>query len=140
MIDNLNSYIKKVYVAELGQRQAQLDALRSQINPHYLYNTLEVIRMTAVQNEDNKVADMIHYLSLQLKYVMDQSDSYVSLEKEIDHVRSYLELIKVRYEDKIDFDILMDETLANHRVPKLSIDRKSTRLNSSHVAISYAVF
>src|SRR5690625_7917451 len=58
MIDNLNSYIKKVYVAELGQRQAQLDALRSQINPHYLYNTLEVIRMTAVQNEDNKVADM----------------------------------------------------------------------------------
>jgi len=121
MIDNLNSYIKKVYVAELGQRQAQLDALRSQINPHYLYNTLEVIRMTAVQNEDNKVADMIHYLSLQLKYVMDQSDSYVSLEKEIDHVRSYLELIKVRYEDKIDFDILMDETLANHRVPKLSI-------------------
>ena len=71
MVVRLQSYIDEVYVAQIKQKHAELNALKNQIRPHYLYNTLEVIRMSAVANDDNEVGDMILSLSHQLKYVLD---------------------------------------------------------------------
>lgn len=62
MAENLNKYVQKAYVAEIRQRDAELEALKRQIQPHYLYNTLDVIRMSAITNDDMHVATMIDSL------------------------------------------------------------------------------
>lgn len=122
MLENLDRYINKVYVAQIHQKQAQLNALRSQIHPHYLYNSLEVIRMSAIENDDLKVADMIHYLSDQLKYIMEHGSDQVPLKKELNHVSAYLRLLEFRYQDKISHEIVVkDPELEQELLPKLSI-------------------
>ncbi|UOQ84761.1 sensor histidine kinase [Gracilibacillus salinarum] len=122
MLDSLNQYISKVYIAQINQKQAELNALRSQIQPHYLYNTLEVIRMSAVDQDADEVAEMIHYLSTQLKYIMEHNDDVVPLEKELKYVEAYLNLIAYRYEDRIRYQINKDDAVSSlQSLPKLTI-------------------
>jgi two-component system, sensor histidine kinase YesM len=114
MIERLKSFINEAYIAEIKQKQTELNALKSQIRPHYLYNTLEVIRMSAVYNDDNEVADMIHVLSNQMKYVIDYGEEIVTIETELSHLNDYFTLVKVRFEDKINLKIEI--------APNVSID------------------
>lgn len=102
MVERLKSFINDAYVAEIKQKQAELNALKSQIRPHYLYNTLEVIRMNAVHNDDNEVADMILSLSNQLKYVIDYGEEWVTIRRELEHLKDYFYIIKVRFENRIE--------------------------------------
>ncbi|QMV40944.1 cache domain-containing sensor histidine kinase [Cohnella cholangitidis] len=102
MVERLKSFINDAYVAEIKQKQAELNALKSQIRPHYLYNTLEVIRMNAVHNDDNEVADMILSLSNQLKYVIDYGEEWVTIRRELEHLKDYFYIIKVRFESRIE--------------------------------------
>jgi two-component system sensor histidine kinase YesM len=107
MVERLNIFINEAYVAEIKQKQAELNALKSQIRPHYLYNTLEVIRMNAVHNDADEVGDMILSLSNQLKYVIDYGEDWVTLQQELDHLKDYFYIIQVRYENRFElrFDI-----------------------------------
>jgi two-component system sensor histidine kinase YesM len=105
MVERLNVFIKEAYIAELGRKQAELNALKSQIRPHYLYNTLEVIRMNAVHNDDEEVADMILSLSNQLKYVLDYGEDWVSIESELAHLQDYFYIIGVRFENRIELKV-----------------------------------
>ena len=70
MVEQLDDVIQEVYVAEICQRDAELNALKMQIQPHYLYNTLDVIRMSALEGGDGKTARLIESLSHQLRYVI----------------------------------------------------------------------
>ncbi|MGG1555366.1 sensor histidine kinase [Paenibacillus ferrarius] len=101
MAEKLNQFIQVAYVAQIKQEKAELNALKSQIRPHYLYNTLEVIRMSAVHHDDMDVADMIHALSNQLEYVLDYGENIVELHRELRNVEDYFALIQVRYEEQI---------------------------------------
>ncbi|AIQ47719.1 hypothetical protein R70723_18825 [Paenibacillus sp. FSL R7-0273] len=100
MVERLRIYIDEAYVAQIKQKQTELNALKSQIRPHYLYNTLEVIRMNAVDKEAGEVADMILALSDQLKYVIDYGEDRVSLGSELAHLHNYFYIISVRYENR----------------------------------------
>ncbi len=102
MVDRLKAYIDEAYVAQLKQKQSELNALKSQIRPHFLYNTLEVIRMSAVDKDDHEVADMILALSNQLKYVIDYGDEKVSIHRELDNIKDYFYIISVRYDQRFD--------------------------------------
>jgi two-component system sensor histidine kinase YesM len=119
MVENLQKYISKVYVAELRQREAQLNALRTQISPHYLYNTLDVIRMTAISNNDGKTASMLDSLSGQLRYVIGQSSDRVALRRELENIREYFVIVKIRYEDKLELDIDVNKEELDLYVMKL---------------------
>ncbi|MBB3113086.1 two-component system sensor histidine kinase YesM [Paenibacillus phyllosphaerae] len=122
MTDRLKSYIDEVYVAQIKQKQAELTALKSQIRPHYLYNTLEVIRMSAVANDDEEVADMILALSRQLKYVLDYGEETVSLLDERTNIEQYFKLMELRYgEHRLAMDIRIGGDLLSCALPKLSI-------------------
>lgn len=122
MTDRLKSYIDEVYVAQIKQKQAELTALKSQIRPHYLYNTLEVIRMSAVANDDDEVADMILALSRQLKYVLDYGEETVSLQDEKANIEQYYKLMELRYgEHRLGMDIRIHGDLLGCPIPKLSI-------------------
>ncbi|WP_394524532.1 sensor histidine kinase [Lacrimispora sp. JR3] len=121
MAKDLNEYIKKVYVAEIGQREAELNALKSQIKPHYLYNTLEVIRMTALEQEDRETARMVESLSRQLKYLMGHSGDMVPLRMEIENIREYFYIMRIRYENRIQLEVSVDEEVMETPIIKLSL-------------------
>ncbi|SEO63724.1 two-component system, sensor histidine kinase YesM [Amphibacillus marinus] len=122
MVKNLKSHISKVYVAQINQKQAELNALRSQIQPHYLYNTLEVIRMSAIDDGNTQVAEMINHLANQYKYITEHSSELVTIRRELEHLKNYMDLIKFRYENNITFSIeVKDECIYSMLVPKLSI-------------------
>lgn len=121
MAKELNEYIKKVYVAEIGQREAELNALKTQIKPHYLYNTLEVIRMTALEHEDRETARMVESLSRQLKYLMGQSGDMVPLRMEIENIREYFYIMRIRYENRIQLEVSVDEEVMEIPIIKLSL-------------------
>lgn len=122
MLERLKEFINEAYVADIEKKQAELNALKSQIRPHYLYNTLEVIRMNAVHNEDEVVADMIFSLSNQLKYVIDYGENWVSIKRELKHVQDYFYIIDVRYENrfKLRFDIA-DDVHMDYQILKLTL-------------------
>lgn len=110
MVERLQVHIDEAYVAQIKQKQTELNALKSQIRPHYLYNTLEVIRMNAVDKEAHEVADMIHSLSNQLKYVIDYGEDRVSLAQELEHLHDYFYIISVRFDNRyaLRYDIAPD--------------------------------
>ncbi len=122
MVERLKIHIDEAYVAQIKQKQTELNALKSQIRPHYLYNTLEVIRMNAVDKEAGEVADMILALSDQLKYVIDYGEDRVSLGSELSHLHNYFYIISVRYENRYTLQQEIPEGInLNWPVLKLSL-------------------
>lgn len=121
MAEELQDYIKKVYVAEIKQREAELDALKSQIKPHYLYNTLDVIRMMALEHDDGETAGMVGSLSRQLKYLIGYHSDIVPLKLEIENIREYFVIMRVRYENRISLEVSVDEAVMSRGIIKLSL-------------------
>ncbi|MNB71808.1 Sensor histidine kinase YpdA [compost metagenome] len=122
MVERLQNYINEAYVAQIKQKQTELNALKSQIRPHYLYNTLEVIRMNAVDRGASEVADMILSLSNQLKYVIDYGEDRVSIQREVENLKDYFYIMSVRYDNRyeLQLDIAPDVDL-NWPILKLSL-------------------
>jgi two-component system sensor histidine kinase YesM len=119
MAGNLKSYINRVYLAEIKQKNAELEKLRTQIQPHYLYNTLDVIRMMAITNDDQTTAEMLDSLSAQLKYLIGPSSDTVTLNSEIQNIINYFSLIRIRYDNRFSLDIQIPNDLLNVKVPRL---------------------
>lgn len=121
MLDKLTHFINKTYVTEKKQREAELDALKSQIDPHYLYNTLEAIRMSAIISESPEVADMISSLSMQLRYTVGRGKDIVRICDEMDNIKNYFSLLKIRYRDRVNLVIDIDEQIAQFCTLRLTL-------------------
>lgn len=118
MSKELQDYINKIYVANLRQKEAELTSLRSQIYPHFLYNTLEVIRMTAVDNNDLLVSKMIEALSEQIHYIVGKVDDLVTLADEVKIIEKYVFLLNCRI--KGELKLITDlNGYQNQKIPKL---------------------
>lgn len=120
MCEDLNLYINRVYKSELKQKQAELVALQAQIKPHFLYNTLEVIRMRAVAKGAHDVGEMIYNLALLFRHMI-KDKAMISLNEEIENCKRYLELTRLRYRDKLQYTIQVEEGLLGYPIMKLSI-------------------
>ena len=118
MSAELDTYTKQVYLSKIKQTEAELNALKSQIYPHFLYNTLEVIRMTAVGRNDPMVADMIEALSDQIRYVIGTVNDLVPLGREVDILTKYIYLLNCRFSNKVSFSYACAH-LENQLIPKL---------------------
>lgn len=119
MVEKLDKTIQEVYMAQLCQRDAELNALKMQIRPHYLYNTLDVIRMSALERGDDKTARLIESLSGQLRYLTSNHQDRVSLRQELDSVREYAVLLEAQYEGRIRVKLEAANRDLDLRVPKL---------------------
>ena len=119
MSAKLEEYIQNVYVFQLKTKSAELKSLQAQINPHFLFNTLESIRMNALINKDAKTAKMIHILGSLFRWNIKTKGMFVDLREELDYAGSYIELQKLRYDDAFELALdIRDDTLALG-VPKL---------------------
>ena len=118
----LRESIDREYVAYMKQKDAEIHALQSQINPHFLYNTLDSIRGLALINDDADVADMTEALSVFFRYSIGQKGNIVTLQDELDNIKTYLVIQNNRFKNKLFFQVLFDGSEADIlrcRLPKL---------------------
>ena len=102
-------------------RAMELALLQSQINPHFLFNVLENIRMRSILKHEDETAEMIEQLSLMERQYVDWGTDIVSLGAEIGFVESYLKLQKYRFGDRLRYSIEMEDDCREYRIPKLSL-------------------
>jgi two-component system, sensor histidine kinase YesM len=120
MVDQINQLINEKYIAQINEKTARLKALEAQINPHFLYNSLQAIATKAVIGGMKEISQMIEALAYILRYCIKGGDQ-VKISEEIKHIRQYLMLQTVRYEDRLSVEILVEESLSAILIPKLSI-------------------
>ncbi|MDO4711136.1 MAG: sensor histidine kinase [Peptostreptococcaceae bacterium] len=118
LIDRIRILTQDIAQKENAKRIFELKALQSQINPHFLYNTLDTILWLAEFGENKKVVEVSKALGEMLRLSLNIDQSVVTLEQELAHAENYLKIQQKRYEDKISYRIEGDEKLLSSQVPK----------------------
>lgn len=118
MLDELNKYIEEFYLLNLKQQQAELKALQAQIDPHFLFNTLEAIRMVAVVEGSKTSSKMIFHLAKLFRYSLESKDT-VPLYTEIEYVNQYLTLMQFKYPNKLHVHLEIPSDVQRIFVQKL---------------------
>lgn len=126
MINSINKLIDDVYIKEIKeeqllskQKEIEFKMLSSQINPHFLYNTLETIRMRAFCNGDKELATIVKKLGKLMRRNLQATNQDVSLESEIDSIKDYLDIQSLRFGDKIKYDIKSSVDINKYKIMPL---------------------
>lgn len=120
MLDRLEKNIHDIYQLELSQKDANMRALQAQINPHFMYNTLEFLRMYAVMQSQDELADIIYeFSSLLRNNISDERETL--LKQELEFCRKYSYLCMVRYPKSIAYGFKIDPELENMKIPKFTL-------------------
>ncbi|MCM1267281.1 MAG: sensor histidine kinase [Bacteroidales bacterium] len=120
MVAHIDQLIRRTYVAELSEKDARLSALEAQLNPHFLYNTLQAISTEALVNDQPRIHKMITALASNLRYTI-KGDTLVTLEREMNYVNDYIFLQKIRMDDSLEFSADIDPETLDCLIPKISI-------------------
>lgn len=158
MVEKIQALINDVYVAEIKQKDAKIMALRTQINPHMLYNTLESIRMKALVKGDAEVAEMIKILAKMFRASLGKDDSLNTIRTELEYVENYVKLQNVRFQGIFEYKYEAEESLLDVPImplvfqpivenciehgyrghhEKLKIELKLTRLNRDTISVIF---
>lgn len=119
MCEKINNYIAQVYKAEIQRKNAQINALQTQINPHFLYNTLESIKAKALDENDVITPEMIRLLGNLFRWSIKTNEKIVILEEELEYVKSYLQLQSYRFNQSLDIAIDIPDEYLDYAIPKL---------------------
>ena len=120
MLDRLEKNIHDIYQLELSQKDANMRALQAQINPHFMYNTLEFLRMYAVMQSQDELADIIYeFSSLLRNNISDERET--TLKQELEFCRKYSYLCMVRYPKSIAYGFKIASELEEMRIPKFTL-------------------
>ncbi|WP_366291389.1 sensor histidine kinase [Paenibacillus sp. AN1007] len=119
MMEEIHRLFHEVYVLEIQEREAELSALQSQMNPHFIYNTLESINMMAVRQRHAEVSAMVTALGRLLRYTIDKADRMVTLREELAFVDAYVRIQQVRYNGELEIIYDIEEEVNDCPVPKL---------------------
>ncbi|WP_018755093.1 histidine kinase [Paenibacillus terrigena] len=120
LISQVNNLFEEVKTEQKHKAQAELRVLQAQIKPHFLFNTLESINVLAIQNEGRKVSQMVYRLGNILR-ISIQDKEEILISQEIEHLRSYLEIQKFRFDELFNFDIQMPNEVLNSMILKLTL-------------------
>lgn len=120
-IDKLENVIATEYEANLRRKNAEYKALLLQINPHFLNNTLEIISGLAAQEKNEDVMDVSVYLGRMMRYSLNTETDVVLLKDELNYIRYYVEILKIRYEDTIKIQMEEDPSAYNLPIIKFII-------------------
>lgn len=120
MVRHIDRLIRQNYLSEINEKTSRLAALEAQLNPHFLYNTLQAIATEALVNDQPQIYDMITSLAANLRYSIKGGD-LVFLQSEITYVKNYVLLQKTRLEDRLQVAFDVDESLLQAMIPKISI-------------------
>lgn len=122
MSDKLKNQFEQIYLEELALKDADIKALQSQINPHFLNNTLEIINWEARMNGNDKVSSMIEALSTMLEATRNRKrQPMIPLAEELEYVNAFCYICQQRFGEKLQFEKQIDNTLLAQEVPRLII-------------------
>lgn len=119
MVTNLAELIDRVYTLQLKEREAELNALQSQINPHFLYNTLDSIYWKAQAKGESEIAEMVWALSNLFRSSLSKGTRYTTVAREFQFLEQYLRLQHLRYGAKISYQVRLDDNAKDQTIPKL---------------------
>ncbi len=119
MAGQLKQTIDDVYVSRIRRREAELTALQAQINPHFLYNTLDSIHWLAMKHQNYDVSEQIEALSEIFKHVLSKGQPVVTIERELEFLESYMLIQQAKYGQRIKLRVDVDPELLSCEVPKL---------------------
>lgn len=118
MAGHINSLIEDVYVEKLRKQEMELQILTNQINPHFLYNSLQVIQTKAVLCDNQDIEEMILALGNMLRYSMERTKEKVTIREEISYIKDYLMFYKVRFPRLFDYSIECPEKIMGYKTIK----------------------
>ena len=121
MADNMQEMIRKIKEDEQKLYQMDLRLLQEQINPHFLYNTLDTIVWLIEAEQPDEAVDMVVTLSNFFRLVLSKGREYITIREEEQHIRSYLEIQQVRYRDILEYEIRIDPEIYEYRILKLTL-------------------
>lgn len=119
MMVRVRNLLDDIQSKEKYLRTSELNALQSQINPHFLYNTLDTIIWSAEFQESDKVISLTKALAKFFRLSLGDGSEMTTIKDELDHVRQYLFIQKMRYEDKLQYEISSEEGISEIKIPKL---------------------
>ncbi|WP_339319782.1 histidine kinase [Paenibacillus sp. FSL R10-2734] len=117
----LKDFIDTSYISSIRRQEAELKALQMQVNPHFLYNTLESIRMKAALNQDTDVAHMIKILADLFRWNVKEMNAVISLEEEIEFISTYLDIQKIRFGQQLTYTIDIPPDILSFGILKLML-------------------
>jgi two-component system sensor histidine kinase YesM len=130
MVQKIKELVENVYVLQINkqelmikEREAELDALQAQINPHFLYNTLDTIYWKAFGGNENEteISEMVYSLSRIFRLSINRGDSFSSVTNEKELVENYLKLQKIRFKGSLQYEIHFDPSIEAFPIPKLIV-------------------
>ena len=119
MVEKIDDLIDKNYVMALREKQSELDVLQAQINPHFLYNTLDSLYWDAYNTGNLELAENIMALSELFRLALSRGEGEVSVETECNLVENYLKIQKMRFENRMDYKINLLSEMRDYKIPKL---------------------
>ncbi len=121
MVSQLNALIRQNQLEQVSLRKAELALLQAQINPHFLYNTLDTIIWLIEMGQTGEAEQMVTSLSAFFRTSLSSGRDIITLAEEEKHVRSYMEIQQTRYRDILTYSIQIDSALSRCRIPKLTL-------------------
>lgn len=117
MLNRLHTIIAEVRVAEEKKREAEIETMRYQINPHFLYNTLSSMKIIAISMGVPEIGDSISKLAEMFKYMLSYKSNLVKFRDEVEFIKNYTSLMNIRYGNRLSVDFLIGDGLEEVRVP-----------------------
>lgn len=121
MVSNIGELIKQKYEMGIYLKQAELESLQSQINPHFLFNTLNSIKAVASKNDSDKTVLMVQDLSDIFRYSLNRENFTINFSEELEHIKKYLYLQSIRFTDKYDIYYDIDDDVLNCPILRLTL-------------------
>lgn len=119
MVEDIKTLIDSNYVIALREKESELAALQAQINPHFLYNTLDALYWQATDAENDEIAESILALSQLFRLVLSQGKKEVMVSQEMELISRYLQIQKMRFSKRLNYEITVDEAIKQVYIPKL---------------------
>lgn len=119
MVDDIRRLIDTNYILALKERESELDILQAQINPHFLYNTLDSLYWKATESGNDEIAEDIISLSQLFRLVLNRGDGIVMVKSEAELLDRYLHIQKMRFGKRLQYEISMEESILEEEIPKL---------------------
>ncbi len=121
MVERIGNLVEDIRVEQLNLRATELKLLQAQINPHFLYNTLDTIIWLAESGQKEQVVRMVSSLSTFFRTTLSKGRDRITVQEEEAHIRSYLEIQQFRYRDILEYEIRIPEELNSYEILKLTL-------------------
>ncbi len=121
MVEELGKLVEDIRVEQRNLRAAELQLLQEQINPHFLYNTLDTIIWLAESGDTEQVVNMVTSLSDFFRTALSKGNDFILVHEEKRHIQSYLEIQQFRYQDILEYEICFDEEVYQYQILKLTL-------------------